>query len=132
MKAGPNDTPVDGIGDIVMVPPVKEARARGDLNSVRPFKQMTANGVIWPGGSETTVSAVIWRTGFRSALQHLVTMGVLEDDGAVAVSNRRAINELRLWLAGYGDWAGAGSATLMGAARTARDLVATLLVPGNF
>lgn len=104
MKAGPSGTPVDGIGDIAMVPPVKEARARGDLNSVRPFKQMTANDVILPDGSETTVSAVIWRTGFRPALKHLVTMGVLEDDGTVAVSNRRAINEPRLWLAGYGDW----------------------------
>lgn len=83
MKAGPSDTPVGGIGDIVMVPPVKEARARGDLNSVRPFKQMTANGVIWPDGSETAVDAIIWCTGFRPALRHLAALEVLEDDGRV-------------------------------------------------
>jgi hypothetical protein len=29
----------------------------------------------------------------------------------------------RLWLAGYGNWTGAASATLIGAGRTARDLV---------
>jgi hypothetical protein len=132
MKAGPSDTPVGGIGDIVMVPPVKEARTRGDLNSVRPFKQMTASGVIWPDGSETAIDAVIWCTGFRPALQHLVPLGVLEDNGTVEVENHRASKEPRLWLAGYGDWTGAGSATLMGAARTARDLVTKLLVPVNF
>ncbi|MFN3621001.1 ArsO family NAD(P)H-dependent flavin-containing monooxygenase, partial [Sphingorhabdus sp.] len=127
MKVGPGDIPAGGIGDIVMVPPVKEARARGDLNSVRPFKQMTADGVIWPDGSETAVDAVIWCTGFRPALQHLAWLDVLEDDGRVAVDHSRSVQEPRLWLAGYGDWTGPGSATLMGAARTARDLIALLL-----
>ena len=127
MKAGPSDTPVGGIGDIVMVPPVKEAKARGDLNSVRPFRQMTATGVIWPDGSETAVDTVIWCTGFRPALQHLAALDVLEDDGRVAVDHYRSVHEPRLWLAGYGDWTGPGSATLMGAARTARDLTALLL-----
>lgn len=127
MKAGPSDTPVGGIGDIVMVPPVKEARARGDLNPVRPFKQMTADGVIWPDGSETAVDAFIWCTGFRPALQHLAALGVLEDDGRVAVDHHRSVLEPRLWLAGYGDWTAPGSATMMGAARTARDLTTLLL-----
>lgn len=127
MKAGPSDTPVGGIGDIVMVPPVKEARNRGDLISVRPFERMTANGVVWPDGTEMAVDAIIWCTGFRPALQHLVTLGIIEDDGRVEVHNQRGIKEPRLWLAGYGDWTGAGSATLMGAARTSRDLAAQLL-----
>ena len=127
MKAGPSDTPVGGIGDIVMVPPVKEARDRGDLISVRPFERMTANGVVWPDGTEMAVDAVIWCTGFRPALQHLVSLNIIEDDGRVEVDNQRAVKEPRLWLAGYGDWTGPGSATLMGAARTARDLTAQLL-----
>ena len=132
LKAGPSDTPVGGIGDIVMVQPVKEARDRGDLISVRPFERMTANGVVWPDGNETAVDAVIWCTGFRPALQHLASLGIIEDDGRVEVDNQRALKEPRLWLAGYGDWTGPGSATLMGAARTARDLVAKLLVARNF
>ena len=127
MKAGPSDTPVGGIGDIVMVSPVKEARDRGDLTSARPFERMTKNGVVWSDGSEMAVDAVIWCTGFRPALQHLTPLDVIKDSGRVEVDNQRAVKEPRLWLAGYGDWTGPGSATLMGAARTARDLTAQLL-----
>ena len=44
----------------------------------------------------------------------------------VLVDGQRSIKEPRLWLAGYGDWSGPGSATLMGASRTARDLAARM------
>lgn len=127
MKAGPGITPVGGIGDIVMVPPVKTARDRGDLESVRPFVRMTPKGVIWSDGSEMAVDAVIWCTGFRPALDHLRALDIVEADGRVLVENQRSIKEPRLLLAGYGDWTGSGSATLMGAARTARDLASTIL-----
>jgi cation diffusion facilitator CzcD-associated flavoprotein CzcO len=126
IKAGPSETPVGGIGDIVMVPPVKEARDRGDLVSVRPFDRMTPTGVMWPDGSEMQIDSIIWCTGFRPALDHLSSLGVLEPDGRVMVQQGRALKEPRLWLAGYGDWTGAGSATLMGAARTAKGLAATI------
>ena len=127
MKAGPGETPVGGIGDIVMVPPVKEARDRGDLTTVRLFERMTATGVIWPDGTEMRVDAVIWCTGFRPALEHLRSLDIVEEDGRVLVEEQRSIKEPRLWLAGYGDWTGPGSATLMGAARTARDLSKALI-----
>jgi len=126
MKAGPGDTPVGGIGDIVMVPPVKAARDRGDLSSVRPFVGLTSEGVVWPDGSTMAVDAVICCTGFRPALDHLHGLGVIEDDGRILVDGQRSTKEQRLWLAGYGDWTGPGSATLMGAARTARDLASAL------
>jgi putative flavoprotein involved in K+ transport len=87
---------------------------------------MTANGVVWADGSETQVDAIIWCTGFRPALDHLAALGVVEDDGRVLVDGQQSTKEPRLWLAGYGDWCGPGSATLMGAARTARDLAARM------
>ena len=127
MKGDANDMPVGGIGDIVMVPPVKAARDRGDLSSVRPFDRMTPTGIVWPDGSDMAVDAIIWCTGFRPALNHLFELGVVEGDGRVLLNGQRSIREPRLWLAGYGDWSGAGSATLMGAARTARDLAARLV-----
>lgn len=127
MKAGPTDVPVGGIGDIVMVPPVKEARERGDLSSVRPFERVTAEGVVWPDSSAMAVDAIVWCTGFKPALDHLAGLGVVQDDGRVAVNCQRSIKEPKLWLAGYGDWTGPGSATLMGAARTARDLAKELM-----
>jgi thioredoxin reductase len=86
--------------------PVKEARARGDLVSVRPFERMTGTGVVWPDQTQTQVDAVIWCTGFRPALDHLRGLGLVEEDGRVRVEDQRALGEPRLWLAGYGDWTG--------------------------
>ncbi|MCV2449692.1 FAD-dependent oxidoreductase, partial [Paracoccus sp. DMF] len=111
------------LGDIVMVPPVKEARDRGVLTSVRPFERFTATGVVWRDGTVTQIDAVLWCTGFRAATEHLRPLGVVEPDGRIEVLDQRAVEEPRLWLAGYGNWTGAASATLIGAGRTARELV---------
>lgn len=111
------------LGDIVMVPPVKEARDRGVLTSVRPFERFTATGVVWQDGTETQIDVVLWCTGFRPATEHLRPLGVVEPDGRIEAFDQRAVKEPRLWLAGYGNWTGAASATLIGAGRTARELV---------
>jgi cation diffusion facilitator CzcD-associated flavoprotein CzcO len=111
------------LGDIVMVPPVKEARDRGVLQAVRPFERSTGNGVAWSDGTTSSVDAVVWCTGFLPATRHLRPLGVVGTDGRVEVREQRSIAEPRLWLAGYGNWTGAASATLIGAGRTARDLV---------
>lgn len=108
--------------DIVMVPPVREARARGDLVAVRPFEAITSRGVIWPDGREETVDVIIWCTGFRPALEHLRPLGVVESDGRVAVRDNRSLREPRLWLVGYGQWTGFASATLIGVGRSARSV----------
>lgn len=118
------DAPVGGLGDIVAIPSVRAARARGDLNSRRPFAAFHEQGVIWPDGEEERIDAVIWCTGFRPALDHLRPLGVVEADGRVAVEAGRSVREPRLWLMGYGDWTGAASATIVGVTRAARDMVA--------
>ena len=106
-----------------MVEPVKAARARGVLQAVRPFERFTPTGVVWPDGRETEIDAVIWCTGFRPALEHLASLGVIETSGQVAVVGTRAVKEPRLWLVGYGEWTGFASATLTGVMRSARDTV---------
>jgi len=108
--------------DIVMVPPVREARARGDLVRVRPFETLTTTGVIWPDGRQEAVDAIIWCTGFRPALEHLRPLGVVESDGRVAVRDNRSLREHRLWLVGYGAWTGFASATVIGVGRSARSV----------
>lgn len=105
-----------------MVPPVREARDRGDLVSVRPFAKLTANGVVWPNGREEAVDGIIWCTGFRPALEHLRPLGVVEPDGRVAVRDNRSLHEPRLWLVGYGEWTGFASATVIGVGRSARSV----------
>jgi hypothetical protein len=78
LQEGREPPPRLELGDIVMVPPVREARDRGVLRSVRPFTRMTAGGVVWPDGREEAVDAVIWCTGFRPAVDHLRPLDVVE------------------------------------------------------
>jgi putative flavoprotein involved in K+ transport len=122
-KEGRPPPPPASLGDIVMVPPVREARERGVLRAVRPFARMTEHGVVWPDGRAEDVDAVIWCTGYRAALEHLRPLGVVEADGRVAVRGTRSVREPRLWLVGYGNWTGFASATLIGVGRSARTTV---------
>lgn len=115
------EIPKGGLGDIVMVPSVKEARTRNVLTTVRPFKQFSEEGVIWQDGTYSQVDSVIWCTGFSPALDHLRELGIVESDGKIKVNGTRSIKEPNLWLVGYGDWVGYASATLVGVTRTARD-----------
>jgi putative flavoprotein involved in K+ transport len=87
------------------------------------FARLTEFGVAWPDGRVAPADAVVWCTGFRPALGHLAPLG-LRADGVVRVEGARAVAEPRLHLLGYGNWTGTASATLVGAARTARPAVA--------
>jgi putative flavoprotein involved in K+ transport len=115
--------PAGGLGDIVMLAPVRNARARGALSTDRPFSRFVEHGVIWEDGSRSSVDAVIWCTGFRANLAHLAALGIVEADGRVIVKGGHAVKEQRLWLLGYGDWTGIASATLVGVTRTARTAI---------
>lgn len=126
-RGEPYHEPAGGLGNIVVVPSVKDARARGVLQAVRPFARLTAHGVVWPNGSETAADTIIWCTGFRAALDHLAPLGVLNEHGYVATLGTRAVMAPRLWLLGYGDWTGLASATLIGVGRTARATVAEVV-----
>jgi thioredoxin reductase len=126
-KASQTGLPVDdlpgGFGDIVMVPPVREARARGVLVARRPFTCFTPDGVTWPDSGATPVDAVIWCTGFRPALAPLASLNLFNADGTVPTTETRARDLPGLWLVGYGDWTGPASATLVGETRYARTTV---------
>ncbi|MHC2990962.1 pyridine nucleotide-disulfide oxidoreductase [Pontibacter sp. HJ8] len=112
------------LGSIVMVPPVKEARARGVLKTVRPFAQFYETGVVWPDGKKEETDAVIWCTGFGYALDHLACLHLLIEKGKIEVEGTRAVQQPGLWLVGYGNWTGFASATLIGVGRSARQTAA--------
>lgn len=116
----PDPYPDSGLGHIVMVPSVREARERGALRSVRPFERFVDDGVVWTDGSHTPVDVVIWCTGFRPALTHLAGLGITDAEGRIQLEGTRAVDEPRLWLVGYGEWTGYASATLIGVMRSAR------------
>lgn len=124
---GESDTRgVSGLGDIVMVQSVREARERGVLHARRPFARLVDHGVRWADGAESSFDTIIWCTGFRPALGHLAGLGLRGPDGLIPTDGTQAIKEPRLHLIGYGDWTGPASATLIGAGRTGRDLVRDL------
>ncbi len=120
LREGRAPPPVLSLGDIVAVPIVRSARDRGLLQSVPLFNRLDSDGPVWRDGTRVSVDAVIWAIGFRPALAHLASLGVIRSDGRVATQGTRAVAEPRLWLAGYGDWTGYASATLIGVGRTAR------------
>ncbi len=129
LDAGRTDTGgVSGLGDIVVVPSVKEARGRGVLHAREMFQRLTPDGVAWPDGTRQSADAVVWCTGFRPDLGHLTPLGLRAADGRIPTAGTRALAEPRLHLVGYGDWTGPGSATLIGVGRTAREAVDDITV----
>ena len=119
---------VAGLGDIVMVASVKDARDRGVLHAQPIFTRITTDGVAWADGTTQPCDAIIWCTGFRPALGHLRPLG-LTAGGRIPVGGRsgtQALGEPRLHLVGYGDWTGPASATLAGVGPSARAVAAAL------
>lgn len=134
LEEGRDHRGVAGLGDIVMVAAVKDARARGALTAQPMFTSLTRTGVAWADGTEQRCDAVIWCTGFRPALRHLRPLGLRAQHGHVTVggpSGTQAVAEPRLFLVGYGDWTGPASATLAGVGPSARDTAAAVLDQRN-
>lgn len=109
------------LGDIVAVPPVREARDRGLLKASPMFSRLVPDGVAWADGSRAEAEVIIWCTEFRPALSHLAPLRLRGRRGHIVTENTRAVDEPRLHLLGYGDWTGPASATLIGAGRPARE-----------
>ncbi|MFP8883865.1 ArsO family NAD(P)H-dependent flavin-containing monooxygenase [Streptomyces mangrovi] len=112
---------VASLGDIVAVPPVREARDAGLLKASPMFARLTADGAAWADGTTAGADAVVWCTGFRPALSHLSPLALRGTRGRIATDGTRATAEPRLHLLGYGDWTGPASATLIGVGRPARE-----------
>jgi cation diffusion facilitator CzcD-associated flavoprotein CzcO len=130
LRQGREHAGVGGLGDVVMVASVREARDRGVLKAQPMFSRLTATGVAWPDETTMDADAIIWCTGFRPALRHLHDLHLRDRAGRVPVggtSGTCAVGEPRLYLVGYGDWTGPASATLLGVGRSARDTAAEIV-----
>lgn len=108
------------LGNIVMVPPVQEARSRGVLTSSGSFEKIYENGVIWSDGSKEDFDAIIWCTGFGYATSFLKNIVSTDERGIIKTEESKATELSGLWLAGYGSWTGYASATLIGINRNAK------------
>lgn len=122
----PDPGGVGALGNIVVVPPVKRARDAGLLHPTPMFDRFTPTGISWSHGQEQEVDAVIWCTGFRPALRHLRPLPVRGADGSIPTAGTASTTVDGLYLVGYGDWTGPGSATLIGVGPTAKATAAAL------
>ncbi|GAA1228486.1 ArsO family NAD(P)H-dependent flavin-containing monooxygenase [Prauserella halophila] len=153
-RAGTDAESVSALGDIVMVPPVREARDRGVFRALPMFDRLTRDGVAWDDvawdgvvrsgaatgdGAEQPCDVIVWCTGFRPTLDHLAPLNLAPDlspdlsptervptERVPKTVGTRSVDEPRLYLLGYGDWTGAASATLIGASRTAKPTVSDI------
>lgn len=119
-RHGVESAGVAALGDVVMVPSVREARDRGVLQ-VRPmFQRLSADGAAWADGDEWQCDAIIWCTGFGPTLDHLAPLELSVHHGRPMIVGTRSADDPRLHLLAYGDWTGYASATIVGAGRTAK------------
>ncbi|AGF73740.1 ArsO family NAD(P)H-dependent flavin-containing monooxygenase [Corynebacterium halotolerans] len=106
IQRGEEDPGADSeLGDIVMVPEVRRARDEGRLKATPMVGSL----------DEIDADHLIWCTGYLPAL------GPFED-----LLDGREPRQPGLYLVGYGDWTGPGSATIVGVSPYARDTAARI------
>lgn len=124
-QADPVEQEAAFVGEIVALPRVREARAKGALRLRAMFDRMVPEGAVI-GRDLLELDAVIWCTGYRPALRHLRSLRLRTPDGYPQVEANRAVKDPRVCFVGYGDWTGPASATLIGVGRTAKALAASI------
>lgn len=111
------------LGNIVMVPSVKEARERDVLHSNGEIQTITKDGVVWEDGSHQNVDVIIWCTGFGYSTGFLDNLVSIDNKGKVPTKSTKAKETDGLWLLGYGGWTGFASATVIGVGRYAKQTI---------
>ncbi|WP_118973825.1 NAD(P)-binding domain-containing protein [Taibaiella koreensis] len=119
---------VVSVTGLPLSPEVLDMKARGVLNRLPMFSEITREGVKWEDGREEKADVILWNTGFKSALEHLKPVLPREEGGGILMAGRLATEvarEPRIHLAGYGPSASTIGANRAGAA-AARELMITL------
>jgi len=113
-------------------PPAIEAmRARGVLERLPMFSEITEDGIRWPDGTSLHADVILWCTGFRSSLDHLAPLLLREPNGGIVMTGRLATQvakDPRIHLVGYGPSASTIGANRAGGAAAA-ELLAHLGLP---
>ncbi|WP_296214383.1 NAD(P)-binding domain-containing protein [uncultured Corynebacterium sp.] len=111
ISAGQDDPGADSnLGDIVMLPAVRHARDTGRLRPTPMFATL----------DDVSADHLVWCTGFRPALGPF--RGLLSFTGDAPSPQHPG-----LFLVGYGDWVGPGSATITGVGVHAKRVAAEVV-----
>lgn len=128
VRRGAPPNSVVSVTGLPLTPAISAMRARGVLERLPMFTHITETGVRWEDGSEMAFEVILWCTGFRSALDHLVPLQLREPGGGITMTGRLATQvskDPRLHLVGYGPSASTIGANRAGAA-AARELMTHL------
>lgn len=108
------------LGDIVIVPSVKDARERGVLSFYPEISSFTQSGVVLSDQTELSLDSVIFCTGFHPAIDYLKGLDISFRHHKVDTHGTRSRELDGLWMVGYGSWTGFASATVIGVGRSAK------------
>ncbi len=111
------------LGNIVMVPSVKEARERNVFISEGMFDKLDAQGVVWSNGVKEPFDVIIWCTGFGYGTSYLRNLVKLDNRGKASTMESKSTEMEGLWFVGYGNWTGYASATLIGINRNVKQAI---------
>lgn len=128
VRQGLPPTSVVSVTGLRMTPAIAAMAARGVLNRLPMFSEITETGIRWPDGTEQRADVILWCTGFRSSLDHLAPLLLREESGGITMTGRLATQvqrDPRIHLVGYGPSASTIGANRAGAA-AARELLQTL------
>lgn len=109
---------VVSVTGLPLTPAIRAMQARGVLERQPMFSEITEQGVRWPDGRLLDADVILWCTGFRSSLDHLLPLMLREPNGGIRMSGRLATQVAknpRVHLVGYGP-----SASTIGANRAGR------------
>lgn len=124
VRAGLPPRAVVSVTGLPVTPAIEAMQARGALDRLPMFSEVTESGVRWEDGTSRDVDVILWCTGFRSALDHLAPLQLREENGGIVMTGRlatQAAKDPRIHLVGYGPSASTIGANRAGAA-AAREL----------
>lgn len=128
VRAGLPPNSVVSVTGLRMTPAIAAMKARGVLERLPMFDEITETGIRWADGTEQQADVILWCTGFRSSLDHLAPLMLREDTDGITMAGRLATEvkrNPRIHLVGYGPSASTIGANRAGAA-AARELLTTL------
>ena len=109
---------VVSVTGLPLTPAIKEMLDQGVMDRLPMFEEITKTGVRWADGTEMEADVIFWNTGFRHSLDHLKSLGLLNEKGGITMTGRLATQvkkDPRIHLTGYGP-----SASTIGANRAGR------------
>lgn len=122
VREGRAPASVVSVTGLMLTPEVRRAREAGILDRLPMFERVLPDGVAWADGTEQRADVILWATGFRAAVDHLVPLKLREPGGGIRMDGTRVVAEPRLHLVGYGP-----SASTIGANRAGRAAVREVL-----